>query len=276
MAIKDLTPLSYNIRNFILKNGMSRRQFADEVNNVMENYGSEVKIYTEKDILGYETRGSRPDDDRALVAIAKTINKPLEELLTRFYSMEELALPQNKEVTVATKKWSMATFNKLSEAQKELILDIIATGLGQENEKLYAVLDIKLSYHEGKSVAATMCYGSNYEKIRTFEWTWIEYGKKMEELDCQFGDEDEAYIIYSRLESEIFTTLWSIGLIDDFYCFKADTEENFFENNTNGHFFANVWFSITPAEMIKLLKLNVKRAKNEYERLLEREGAKKK
>ena len=278
MTIKKVTPLSHNIRNFIWKNCFSSRQFADKLNEELEIYGDDVKIYTEKDILGYETRGSRPDDDRALVAIAHIMRKPLEELLTRFYSMDEFEALQSKTVPVVTKKWSMSTFNKLSEEEKNFILDIIATGLDKHNEKYYTVLDIQLSYHEGKFVTATLYYGNDYEKSRTVEWTWSEYGKEMEELGGEFEEEDEAYIIYRRLESDIFTTLWSIGLIDDFYCFKADTEKSNLEitDNTNGHFIANVWFSIAQTEMKKLLKLIVKREKNVYESLLELERVKQK
>ena len=273
MVIKKVTPLSHNIRSFIWKNGMSRRQFADELNKKMESYGDYVKIYTEKDILGYETRSSKPDDDRALVAMAQIMCKPLEELLTKPFEMDEFALLQNKKASVPIKKWSMGAFNKLGEEDRNLILDLIATGTYMDNERFYTVLDIGLSYHEGKRVTATLYYGSDFEKEINFEWAWTDYGKEMEEFGGLFEEEDEAYIIYRKLESELFDKLWNIGLIDDFYCFKATAEENYFEvgRETNGHFVANVWFSIPQADMLRLLKLNVKRAKKEYERLFELE-----
>ena len=268
MKNKKVTALSHNIGNFIKINGLTRRQFADELDNIMSQYDDNNKIYTDKDVYGYESRSSKPDDNRVLVAMAQIIGKPLEDLLTVYFSSEELKLPQSIDFT--WKPWGATTFNKLSEEEKNFILDLLSTDLQQDNERFYLVSDIILRYHEGKSVTATLYYGFNYEKEKTVEWTWTNYGKEMSEIGDDFGEESEAYLINKKLESEIFFKLWSIGLVDDFYCFKASADDYSDESvsDTNGHFIANVWFAIDKKEMVKLLEIIAKRAKKEYKRLL--------
>ena len=266
MIKEKTTPFSHNIKNFIWQNYSSRRQFADALNEKMACYGEDVKIYTEKDIHGYETRGSCPEDNRALVAMAQIMEKPLEELLTKFFSMNELALPHCNKQPNVLKKWSMRTYNKLTEQEQNFILDLIETELCENNEKFYTALGVRLCYHEGKSVTATVYYGFEGEKELIVEWSWSDYGKEMEELGDEFGEDDEVYLIYRKLEDVAFGKLWQVGLIDDFYCYKADVDGNGFELEPDSakRFVAVIDFEITRSEMQKLLELIVKRSKKEY------------
>ena len=79
---QEPSPFSKNIQAYIFANNLNRQDFADLINAYMAAYPDRGKIYSNNDVWTYERRGSLPKDMRALVAIAKIMGKPLEEVLT--------------------------------------------------------------------------------------------------------------------------------------------------------------------------------------------------
>ena len=270
MQKTKVTALSHNIRCFIYANNMSRSQFASKLNDRMEIYGDDVKIYTTNDIWKYDSRNSMPKDSRALTAIAELIGKSLDELLTVYFSIEELKLStenneKNSPQVAFSRDWSIERLNELTEDDRNFALDLLGADVCEEGGKWYTDFYIGLRYNEGKTVTATLYYGIEYEHEKTVEWSWANHGELVEELD------DEATIIEIKLCNEIFDKLWSIGFTEDCFCFRANSQDVIDDErlaDANGCFVANVWLSIGREDLVELFTLNLERAKEKYERLV--------
>lgn len=91
---QEPSPFSKNIQAYIFANNLNRQDFADLINAYMAAYPDRGKIYSNNDVWTYERRGSLPKDMRALVAIAKIMGKPLEEVLTTVIPAEQFAPPR--------------------------------------------------------------------------------------------------------------------------------------------------------------------------------------
>ena len=91
---QEPSPFSKNIQAYIFANNLNRQDFADLINAYMAVYPDRGKIYSNNDVWTYERRGSLPKDMRALVAIAKIMGKPLEEVLTTVIPAEQFAPPR--------------------------------------------------------------------------------------------------------------------------------------------------------------------------------------
>ena len=219
---QEPSPFSKNIQAYIFANNLNRQDFADLINAYMAAYPDRGKIYSNNDVWTYERRGSLPKDMRALVAIAKIMGKPLEEVLTTVIPAEQFAPPRRppqppvsarinpcrcsigeincrlldmpeplarrdaEEFFRSRRAWNIERLKELTEEQREFVYELVSNTETDDDGEIYAMCDVVLRYKRGRYVEATL--GSE-EAERIFRWDWLDYGKSVRECD------DESEII---------------------------------------------------------------------------------
>lgn len=266
MPKKNSGALGANIKSFIFGNDMSRSEFAELLNDALEKRGVDLSNggYDENDIWTYDSRGSMPRDVNVFAAIAEIIGKPLEDLLTREFTMEELKcdLAKRKQAvspSPAWVDWNIERLNELSESERNFILDLVSNGAYEEDGHWQSYFDILLRYNQGKTVTVTCRYGDLSEE-KTIEWSWNKFGSEVDFWN------DEATVVERMINHEFIDKLYAIGLLYDFYCVRCDLEDLEIDDEgekPDGYFVARVFYDISKSDIIEIIKLYIERLKSQ-------------
>lgn len=286
---QEPSPFSKNIQAYIFANNLNRQDFADLINAYMAAYPDRGKIYSNNDVWTYERRGSLPKDMRALVAIAKIMGKPLEEVLTTVIPAEQFAPPRLPQPPVSARRqlsqidppiyerarmdccsfdmseplarrdaeeffrsrraWNIERLKELTEEQREFVYELVSNTETDDDGEIYAMCDVVLRYKRGRYVEATL--GSE-EAERIFRWDWLDYGKSVRECD------DESEIIENKLESEFLKPFCEIGLLCGVACNSCpfDDMPAGYEG-IDGYFIATFTFAVNHDDIIAILEQNL-------------------
>lgn len=225
---KYCKPFNLNLKHYILANNMTRQGFADKLNNYLQENMGEAKIYDGNMIWTYDSRGSFPKDGKVLVAIAKIIGIPLEDMLIKTYTVEELRIEQKKkpECVHGILEYCVNEPDIYDETRLKVLPDdlqgFLCGLIGDRSLAGYHVslFDVGIVYNCNGKVTVSLCSGDDSIYEMALQWDKEEYDGELKRFEG-----DKCRVLKEKIESEIFQKLVPLDIVGSVECSIGRAEE---------------------------------------------------